>query len=81
LTAKTGKVLQGESMQECHSLSVEFYWYSFQTSHTFSSVCLSKTYSHKTASRKISHDTTESPRRLESSTSGPDIQSAFRYWI
>jgi hypothetical protein len=25
LTAKTGKVLQGESMQECHSLSVEFY--------------------------------------------------------
>jgi hypothetical protein len=56
-------------MQQYCSLSIAFYLDSFQTLHVLSSVCFSKTPSHKTASRKTSHNTTESSKKPEISTS------------
>ena len=44
----------------------------------FSRVCLSKTFSHKTTSRKISHDTTEFPKNPKLSTS-VSHQSALQW--
>lgn len=41
----------------------------FQTPHILSSVCLSKISSHKTASRKVPHDTVKSPKKPEIFTS------------
>ena len=51
-SARTSKMLQGKPMQEHHSLSVRFYFHAFQISHALSSVCLSKTSSHVSASAK-----------------------------
>lgn len=52
LSAKASEVLQDVSMQECCSFSFELYLYSFQTSNVLSSVCLSKSSSHASASAK-----------------------------
>lgn len=68
-SGKASRVLQGKPMQECHLLPIGLYFYPFQTSHILSSVCSGKTSSHKTASRKTSHDTTESLKKAEISTS------------
>jgi hypothetical protein len=51
------------------SSTVGFYLYSFQTSHVLSCVCLSKTSSHTTVSRKKSQNTTESVKKPKISTS------------
>jgi hypothetical protein len=61
LSMKTSIALQGKPMQ-CHPLSLGLYLYSFQTPCILSHVCYSKT-SHKTASRKASHDTMESQKK------------------
>lgn len=68
LLVKTGEALQAEPTQELCSLSVGFYLHSFQTSHVFSSVCFSKTSYQEKASRKTTHDSTESPKKPEIST-------------
>ena len=67
-SVKTSKGFQGEPMQGRYSLSVRSYLHPFQTSHTLSSVCLSKTSFHKTISRKISQNTTKSSKKSEIST-------------
>jgi hypothetical protein len=51
-------------MQERHMLSVGLDLHSFQTSRVLSHVCLSKTFSQKTVSRKTSHDKTGPLKKL-----------------
>jgi hypothetical protein len=60
---------QGEPMPQCCPLSAGLYLSPLQTSHVLSSVCFSKTSSHKIASRKTLCDTNESSEKPEISTS------------
>jgi hypothetical protein len=69
-SVKTSKALQVEPIQEHCSLTVGLFLGTFRDplkcqpqENILSQICFSKISSHKTASRKTSHDTTEFPQR------------------